>query len=337
MLHAGGKFGGSGYKVSGGLHGVGASVVNALSEWLEVEVCDGSARYYQRFERGVAVEPLKNTGPTEEKGTSVAFKADAAIFEETTEYDYDTLLRRLREQAFLNAGVYIVLRDQRGTEPVEEHLHYEGGIRSFVEHIHKSKGVEPIHDEIIYLAARDGDNTAEVAMQYNDSYTDLILSFANNIHTTDGGTHESGFKTALTRTMNDYAHKYKLLKDDEKFSGEDVLEGLTAIVSVKLTDAQFEGQTKARLGNTQMRAMVSSLVYEKLTTYYEENPAVAKAIIEKSINASRAREAARRARDVARRKSALETASLPGKLADCSQRGRDGTEIYIVEGDSAGR
>ena len=336
VLHAGGKFGGSGYKVSGGLHGVGASVVNALSEWLEVEVCDGSARYYQRFERGVAVEPLKNTGPTEEKGTSVAFKADAAIFEETTEYDYDTLLRRLREQAFLNAGVYIVLRDQRGTEPVEEHLHYEGGIRSFVEHIHKSKGVEPIHDEIIYLAARDGDNTAEVAMQYNDSYTDLILSFANNIHTTDGGTHESGFKTALTRTMNDYAHKYKLLKDDEKFSGEDVLEGLTAIVSVKLTDAQFEGQTKARLGNTQMRAMVSSLVYEKLTTYYEENPAVAKAIIEKSINASRAREAARRARDVARRKSALETASLPGKLADCSQRGRDGTEIYIVEGDSAG-
>lgn len=336
VLHAGGKFGGSGYKVSGGLHGVGASVVNALSEWLEVEVCDGSARYYQRFERGVAVEPLKNTGPTEEKGTSVAFKADAAIFEETTEYDYDTLLRRLREQAFLNAGVYIVLRDQRGTEPVEEHLHYEGGIQSFVEHIHKSKGVEPIHDEIIYLAARDGDNTAEVAMQYNDSYTDLILSFANNIHTTDGGTHESGFKTALTRTMNDYAHKYKLLKDDEKFSGEDVLEGLTAIVSVKLTDAQFEGQTKARLGNTQMRAMVSSLVYEKLTTYYEENPAVAKAIIEKSINASRAREAARRARDVARRKSALETASLPGKLADCSQRGRDGTEIYIVEGDSAG-
>ena len=284
VLHAGGKFGGSGYKVSGGLHGVGASVVNALSEWLEVEVCDGSARYYQRFERGVAVEPLKNTGPTEEKGTSVAFKADAAIFEETTEYDYDTLLRRLREQAFLNAGVYIVLRDQRGTEPVEEHLHYEGGIRSFVEHIHKSKG----------------------------------------------------FKPALTRTMNDYAHKYKLLKDDEKFSGEDVLEGLTAIVSVKLTDAQFEGQTKARLGNTQMRAMVSSLVYEKLTTYYEENPAVAKAIIEKSINASRAREAARRARDVARRKSALETASLPGKLADCSQRGRDGTEIYIVEGDSAG-
>ena len=201
VLHAGGKFGGSGYKVSGGLHGVGASVVNALSEWLEVEVCDGSARYYQRFERGVAVEPLKNTGPTEEKGTSVAFKADAAIFEETTEYDYDTLLRRLREQAFLNAGVYIVLRDQRGTEPVEEHLHYEGGIRSFVEHIHKSKGVEPIHDEIIYLAARDGDNTAEVAMQYNDSYTDLILSFANNIHTTDGGTHESGFKTALTRTI----------------------------------------------------------------------------------------------------------------------------------------
>ena len=330
ILHAGGKFGGSGYKVSGGLHGVGASVVNALSEWLEVEVCDGEHRYYQRFERGKECAPLAITGDTDQKGTQVAFRADPEIFEEVL-YDYDTLLRRLREQAFLNAGVYIVLRDQRGTEPVEEHLHYEGGIRSFVEHIHQQKGVEPLHDEVIYLAAREGDNTAEVALQYNDSYTELLLSFANNIHTTDGGAHEVGFKAALTRVIND------ILKDnDENLKGEDVREGLTAIVSVKLTDAQFEGQTKAKLGNTAARTLVDTLVYDKLTTYFEENPAVARTIIEKSLGASRAREAARRAREVARRKSVLETASLPGKLADCSQRGRDGTEIYIVEGDSAG-
>ena len=336
ILHAGGKFGGSGYKVSGGLHGVGASVVNALSEWLEVEVCDGEHRYYQRFERGKECAPLAITGDTDQKGTQVAFRADPEIFEEVL-YDYDTLLRRLREQAFLNAGVYIVLRDQRGTEPVEEHLHYEGGIRSFVEHIHQQKGVEPLHDEVIYLAAREGDNTAEVALQYNDSYTELLLSFANNIHTTDGGAHEVGFKAALTRVINDYARRYNILKDnDENLKGEDVREGLTAIVSVKLTDAQFEGQTKAKLGNTAARTLVDTLVYDKLTTYFEENPAVARTIIEKSLGASRAREAARRAREVARRKSVLETASLPGKLADCSQRGRDGTEIYIVEGDSAG-
>ena len=336
ILHAGGKFGGSGYKVSGGLHGVGASVVNALSEWLEVEVCDGEHRYYQRFERGKECAPLAITGDTDQKGTQVAFRADPEIFEEVL-YDYDTLLRRLREQAFLNAGVYIVLRDQRGTEPVEEHLHYEGGIRSFVEHIHQQKGVEPLHDEVIYLAAREGDNTAEVALQYNDSYTELLLSFANNIHTTDGGAHEVGFKAALTRVINDYARRYNILKDnDENLKGEDVREGLTAIVSVKLTDAQFEGQTKAKLGNTAARTLVDTLVYDKLTTYFEENPAVARTIIEKSLGASRAREAARRAREVARRKSVLETASLPGKLADCSQRGRHGTEIYIVEGDSAG-
>ena len=336
ILHAGGKFGGGGYKVSGGLHGVGASVVNALSEWLEVEVCDGEHRYYQRFERGKECAPLAITGDTDQKGTQVAFRADPEIFEEVL-YDYDTLLRRLREQAFLNAGVYIVLRDQRGTEPVEEHLHYEGGIRSFVEHIHQQKGVEPLHDEVIYLAAREGDNTAEVALQYNDSYTELLLSFANNIHTTDGGAHEVGFKAALTRVINDYARRYNILKDnDENLKGEDVREGLTAIVSVKLTDAQFEGQTKAKLGNTAARTLVDTLVYDKLTTYFEENPAVARTIIEKSLGASRAREAARRAREVARRKSVLETASLPGKLADCSQRGRDGTEIYIVEGDSAG-
>ena len=336
ILHAGGKFGGSGYKVSGGLHGVGASVVNALSEWLEVEVCDGEHRYYQRFERGKECAPLAITGDTDQKGTQVAFRADPEIFEEVL-YDYDTLLRRLREQAFLNAGVYIVLRDQRGTETVEEHLHYEGGIRSFVEHIHQQKGVESLHDEVIYLAAREGDNTAEGALQSNDSYTELLLSVANNIHTTDGGAHEVGFKAALTRVINDYARRYNILKDnDENLKGEDVREGLTAIISVKLTDAQFEGQTKAKLGNTAARTLVDTLVYDKLTTYFEENPTVARTIIEKSLGASRAREAARRAREVARRKSVLETASLPGKLADCSQRGRDGTEIYIVEGDSAG-
>lgn len=335
ILHAGGKFGGSGYKVSGGLHGVGASVVNALSEWLEVEVSDGEHTYYQRFERGVAVNPLSITGDTTERGTKVVFKPDPDVFEETN-YDYDTLLRRLREQAFLNAGVNILLRDQRETEPVETRLYYEGGIRSFVEHIHKQKGVEVLHDEVIYLSARDGDSTAEIAMQYNDSYNEMILSFANNIHTVEGGTHETGFKAALTRASNDYAHKYNILKDTEKLSSEDVREGLTAIISVKLIDAQFEGQTKAKLGNTSMRSLVDSTVYEKLMTYFEENPAIGRTIMEKSLTASRAREAARKARDLTRRKSALETAALPGKLADCSQRGREGTEIYIVEGDSAG-
>lgn len=337
ILHAGGKFGGSGYKVSGGLHGVGASVVNALSEWLEVEVCDGEHRYYQRFEYGKECEPLKIIGDTSETGTQVAFKADPLIFQDTTVYHFDTLLTRLREQAFLNAGVRIEVRDLRGEEPVDVDLHYEGGIRSFVEYIHQRKGVELVHNEVIYLSARDGDTTAEIAMQYNDSYNELLLSFANNIHTTDGGTHEDGFKFALTRVLNDYARKNNILKESDKnLNGEDVREGLTAVISVKLTDAQFEGQTKAKLGNTSMRAMVSALVSDKLTTYFEENPSVARAILEKSINAARAREAAQNARKMARRKSALETASLPGKLADCSQRGQEGTEIYIVEGDSAG-
>ncbi len=337
ILHAGGKFGGSGYKVSGGLHGVGASVVNALSEWLEVEVCDGEHRYYQRFEYGKECEPLKIIGDTSETGTQVAFKADPLIFQDTTVYHFDTLLTRLREQAFLNAGVRIEVRDLRGEEPVDVDLHYEGGIRSFVEYIHQRKGVEPVHNEVIYLSARDGDTTAEIAMQYNDSYNELLLSFANNIHTTDGGTHEDGFKFALTRVLNEYARKNNILKESDKnLNGEDVREGLTAVISVKLTDAQFEGQTKAKLGNTSMRAMVSALVNDKLTTYFEENPSVARAILEKSINAARAREAAQNARKMARRKSALETASLPGKLADCSQRGQEGTEIYIVEGDSAG-
>ena len=337
VLHAGGKFGGGGYKVSGGLHGVGASVVNALSEWLEVEVCDGKHRYYQRFERGKECEPLKIIGDTTETGTQVAFQADPEIFQETTVYDFDTLLTRLREQAFLNAGVYIRLRDLREKEPVDIELHYEGGIRSFVEHIHQRKGLETLHDDVIYLAAKDGDTTAEVAMQYNDSYNELILSFANNIHTTDGGTHEAGFKAALTRVMNDYARRYNILKENDKnLAGEDVREGLTAIISVKLVEAQFEGQTKAKLGNSNIRALVDGLVYEKLMTYFEENPAVARSIMDKCLSASRAREAARKAREVARRKSALESASLPGKLADCSQKGAEGTEIYIVEGDSAG-
>ena len=337
VLHAGGKFGGSGYKVSGGLHGVGASVVNALSTYLEVEVRDGEHRYYQRFENGNPVAPLKIIGDTAETGTTVLFKADPEIFREGTSYDYEVLLRRLREQAFLNAGVNILFTDLRDHANVrEERLHYEGGIRSFVEHIHQSKNQEVLHDDVIYLSARDGDSTAEVALQYNADFYDVILSFANNIHTTDGGTHETGFKNAMTRVFNDYAHKAKIIKENEKFSGDDVREGLTAIISVKLTDAQFEGQTKAKLGNTEMRTMVDNLVYDGLMTYFEENPAVARTIMEKASTAARAREAAKRARELTRRKSALETASLPGKLADCSERGSEGTEIYIVEGDSAG-
>lgn len=336
ILHAGGKFGGSGYKVSGGLHGVGASVVNALSEWLEVEVCDGQHRYYQRFERGNTICDLQVMGDVDYTGTQVVFKADRQIFE-TTAYDYDTLLTRLREQAFLNAGVNIVLRDLRQQETVEEKLQYEGGIQSFVEYIHQRKGVEVLHDDVIYFSQKDGDTTAEVAMQYNDSYNELILSFANNIHTSEGGTHEVGFKAALTRAMNDYARRYNILKENDKnLSGEDVREGLTTVISVKLTDAQFEGQTKAKLGNTSIRAMVDGMVYDKLITYFEENPAVARAIMDKALGAARAREAARKARDLTRRKSALETASLPGKLADCSSKDVSQTEIYIVEGDSAG-
>ena len=334
VLHAGGKFGGSGYKVSGGLHGVGASVVNALSEWLEVEVRDGEHVYRQRFKRGVAEGDLEIIGDTDEKGTSVLFKADDEIFE-TLEYEYDTLLVRLREQAFLNAGIRINFTDKRDPENErKEVLHYEGGIKSFVEYLHKKK--EPIHPEVFYFSARNGDSTAEVAMQYSDSYNEVILSFANNIRTIDGGTHETGFKNALTKVFNDYGKEKKILKDGEKLSGEDVREGITAVISVKLTDAEFEGQTKTKLGNTEMRTMVDKMLYEKLKTYFEENPAVAKAIFEKSLGAARAREAARRARDTARRKSALESSTLPGKLADCSDRDNVNTEIYIVEGDSAG-
>ncbi len=336
VLHAGGKFGGGGYKVSGGLHGVGASVVNALSDWLEVEVCDGQYRYYQRFEHGKETAPLAKLEPTDKHGTQVAFKADATIFE-TTEYDYEVLLKRLREQAFLNAGVQINFADRRGEEVLSEHLHYEGGICSFVEYIHsKKKAQEVLHPDVIHFFGEENGSTAEVALQYNDSFNTNLLSFANNIHTIDGGTHEIGFKTALTRVFNEYGKKANMLKGDDKFKSEDVMEGMTAVISVKLTDAQFEGQTKSKLGNTEIRKLVNDVTYEKLTTYFEENPAVAKTILEKSLLAAQAREAAKAARDRARRKSALESAALPGKLTDCSERDVELTEIFIVEGDSAG-
>lgn len=337
ILHAGGKFGGGGYKVAGGLHGVGASVVNALSEWLELTVKDGKHIHFQRFERGKYSEELKIIGDTTETGTTVKFKADPLIFEETTVYDYEVLLKRLREQAFLNAGVRIVFSDLRDeAEPKTEILHYEGGIREFVEHIHKTRGLEPLTQKVIYVSGMQGDSSAEVALQYNDSYNEVILSFANNIHTIDGGSHETGFKNALTKVLNDYGKKFNLLKDGEKLIGEDVREGLTAIVSVKLTNCEFEGQTKGRLGNPEVRPFVENMVCEKLMCYLEENPAEARDIFEKSMAAQRAREAAKKARDTARRKSAMNSASLPGKLADCSEKDIEFTEIYIVEGDSAG-
>ena len=340
VLHAGGKFGGGGYKVSGGLLGVGASVVNALSEWLEVKVCDGENVYFQRYERGKIMNELEIIGKSDVKGTEVRFKADPLIFQETTVYDYSVLQRRLREQAFLNAGVHIELRDERNPEEIlKNNYQYEGGIRSFVEYIHKKRSLEVIHPEVIYFAAKNEEDTiaVEIAMQYNDSYNEILLTFANNIHTTDGGTHEEGFKRALTYVMNDYARKFGKLKDSDKnLSGEDVREGLTAIISVKLKEAQFEGQTKAKLGNTEVRTMVDKLLREKLMIYLEENPGVARAIFDKALAASRAREAARKARESIRRKSALESAQLPGKLADCQSRDSSETEIFIVEGDSAG-
>ncbi len=337
VLHAGGKFGGGGYKVAGGLHGVGASVVNALSEWLEITVYDGETIWFQHFERGHYDELLKKIGDTDKTGTVVTFHPDPEIFE-TTEFDYVTLLNRLREQAFLNAGLKINFSDHRNPEDIRsEELYYEGGIKSFVEYMHKRRSLEVLHQDIIYLSKAEDGYTAEIAMQYNDSYNELIYSFANNIKTGEGGTHETGFKNALTRVFNDYGRKFNLLKDSDKnLSGEDVREGLTAIISVKLPECQFEGQTKTKLGNSEMRGFVDTLVSESLERFFEENPAVARSIMEKSITAQRAREAARRARDLTRRKSALETASLPGKLADCSERGTEGTELYIVEGDSAG-
>ncbi len=339
VLHAGGKFGGGGYKVSGGLHGVGASVVNALSEWLEVKVCDGENVYFQRFERGKIINDLEITGQSDIKGTEVRFKADPLIFQETTEYDYSILERRLREQAFLNAGIHIELRDERGDETIKNNFRYEGGIKSFVEYIHKKRSLEVIHPDVIYFASKNAEDSVavEIAMQYNDSYNENLLTFANNIHTTDGGTHEEGFKRALTSVMNDYARRFgKLKENDKNLSGEDVREGLTAIISVKLKEAQFEGQTKAKLGNTEVRTMVDKLLRDKLKVYLEENPAVAKAIFDKALASARAREAARKARESVRRKSALDSARLPGKLADCQSRDSSETEIFIVEGDSAG-
>ena len=341
ILHAGGKFGGGSYKVSGGLHGVGASVVNALSTWLEVEVRQNGRLYRQRFERGNAVYELQDLGPienAEETGTTVRFKADPEIFKETTVYEFEVLEQRLREQAFLNAGVNIVLSDERDAENIRtEQFHYEGGISSFVEYLNKSK--ESVHPEVMYFSATAADNnsTCEVAMQYTDSFNELILSFANNIRTVDGGTHEDGFKRALTRIMNDYARKYNILKDaDKNLSGEDVREGLTCVISIKVKEAQFEGQTKGKLGNTEITGLISTLLSDKLMTFFEENPSVARAIFDKAMAASRAREAARKARELVRRKSALESATLPGKLADCQSRNPEETEIYIVEGDSAG-
>lgn len=353
ILHAGGKFGGGSYKVSSGLHGVGASVVNALSEWLEVEVVSEGILYTQRFERGNTVTELINKGPVEDSrqnGTTVYFKADPEIFKESTTYAYDTLQTRLREQAFLNAGIHIELVDERDpSERVPEEQDrdgivthdycYAGGLSSFVEYLNKKKAIEVVHQDIIHFSTKlpDGEASAEVAMQYTDSFSELLLSFANNVRTTDGGTHEDGFKRAMTRVMNDYARKYNILKENDKnLSGEDVREGLTCVISVNMKEAQFEGQTKSKLGNTEIGGLVSSMMYDKMMTYLEENPATARAIFEKALTASRAREAARKARELARRKTALENNSLPGKLADCQSRNPEETEIYIVEGDSAG-
>ena len=339
ILHAGGKFGGdnSGYKVSGGLHGVGASVVNALSEWLEVTVHKDGRMYRQSFKRGVADADLQDLGTTDlPNGTTVVFKPDPEMFE-VLEYDYETLNVRLREEAFLNAGVRITLTDERPGKEQQESMCYEGGIRSFVEHIHAEQGLEVLHPDVIYLKGKLGDSVAEVAMQYNDSFKECIISFANNVNTPDGGTHEEGFKTALTRVFNDFGRAKGYIKEkDDNLSGSDVREGLTAVISVKLTEAQFEGQTKAKLGNTEIRGLVSGMVYDKLKEFFEENPAVAKSIYEKAMQAARAREAAKRARELVRRKSALETSRMPGKLADCREKDPSKTEIFIVEGDSAG-
>ncbi len=338
VLHAGGKFGGSGYKVSGGLHGVGSSVVNALSEWLEVEISREGKVFSQRFERGFAVTDLTVTGTSENDGTLIRFKADPEIFTETTEYEFEVLQKRLREQAFLNAGLKITLTDMRDAENVvSQEYCYEGGISSFVDFMNKTRGYQVLHDNVIHISLVDGDSTAEVALQYNDSYNENIISFANNIHTVDGGTHENSFKNGITRILNDYARRHNLLKEaDSNLKGDDVREGLTAVISVKLKEAQFEGQTKAKLGNTSMGTLVTQLLNEKLSPYLEENPAVGKAILEKSINAARVREAAQKARELARKKSGLAATRMPEKLADCIWKDAERTELYIVEGDSAG-
>jgi len=337
VLHAGGKFGGEGYKIAGGLHGVGASVVNALSEWLEVENCRDGKKYSERFEKGAVARPFECVGSSDGRhGVYVRFKPDATIFEETV-FDYDIILTRMREQSFLNAGVKIILTDLREGMEREEVLHYEGGIISFVEYLNSEKRGTPVHPEVIYMKGEENGSIAEVAMQYNDSYNETIISFANNMSTVEGGTHETGFKSALTKAINDYARKIGIIKGDDKgLSGEDVREGLVAIISVKLTDAQFESQTKAKLGNSEMRRLVDSIVSKKLEEFLEENPASAKMIIEKAMAANRAREAARKARELTRRKNVLEVSTLPGKLADCNEKEARLTELYLVEGDSAG-
>ena len=337
VLHAGGKFGGGGYKIAGGLHGVGASVVNALSEWVEVENCRDGERYTERFEKGAVARPFKHEGSSDGKhGLYVRFKPDGTIFEETV-FDFDILLTRMREQSFLNAGVKIIMIDKREGMEREEVLHYEGGIVSFVEYLNNEKRGTPIHPQVIYMKGEENGSIAEVAMQYNDSYNETIISFANNMATIEGGTHETGFKNALTKAINEYAKKIGAIKGDDKgLSGDDVREGLVAIISVKLTDAQFESQTKAKLGNSEMRRLTDKIVSEKLEEFLEENPAVGKIIIEKAMAANRAREAARKARELTRRKNVLEVSTLPGKLADCNERDARLTEVYLVEGDSAG-
>lgn len=335
VLHAGGKFGGGGYKVSGGLHGVGASVVNALSEWLEVEVCVEGKKYKQRYERGKTMYPLKEIGPTDEQGSIIKFLPDKKIFTETTVFEYSTLKQRLREMAFLTKGIKIILKDLRGEEEKTDTFHYEGGIKEYVQYLNKHK--EPLYENVIYCEGQKGEVFVEVAFQHNSAYTEGCYSFVNNITTPEGGTHLAGFKNAMTKTFNDYARAQKILKEnDPNLSGEDIREGLTAIISIKIPEPQFEGQTKQKLGNTEARGAVDNIVSEQLTYFLEQNPSVAKLICEKSLLAQRARDAARKARDLTRRKTALDGTSLPGKLADCSDKNPENCEIYIVEGDSAG-
>jgi DNA gyrase subunit B len=333
VLHAGGKFGGGGYKVSGGLHGVGASVVNAMSEWLVVHVHKNGKIYEMKFSRGNITQEMRIVGETDRTGTTVRFKPDPEMFDDTV-YDYDTLHTRMREQAFLNGGLYISTEDKREGKEQKDEMCYAGGIREFVSFINHNK--TPLHNEVIYMKGERSDSEAEIALQYNDSYNEVIVSFANNIHTPEGGMHETGFRTALTRVLNAYGTKVGILKNDDKLSGEDCREGMTAIISVKLTEPQFEGQTKAKLGNSEMRTLVDSVVSDKLEQFLEENPAVGKAILDKAMTASRAREAARKARESVRRKTGLESGQMPDKLRDCNERDASLTELYIVEGDSAG-
>ena len=333
VLHAGGKFGGGGYKVSGGLHGVGASVVNALSEWLEVQVHKDGHVYEMKFSRGHITSEMRMIGDTDHTGTTVTFKPDGEMFD-TLEYDYETLHTRMREQAFLNAGLRITITDARPGQEQSETMRYEGGIREFVTYINRNK--TPLHEEVIYLAGAKDDATAEIAMQYNDGYNETLVSFANDIHTPEGGMHETGFKAALTRVLNAYGLKYGMIKDGDKVSGEDVREGITAVISVKLTEAQFEGQTKAKLGNAYIRTLVDNIVSDQLAAYLEEHPVVARTILDKAMTANRAREAARKARESIRRKTVLGGAAMPDKLRDCNENNPELTELYIVEGDSAG-